>query len=49
MEMNMEMIGIEEISLSQADEVGGGILPLIALGLFDLGMIAYDAYLIRNM
>ena len=45
----MENIGIQEISMAQADEVGGGILPLIALAVFDVAIIAYDAYQISKL
>lgn len=40
--------GLEVLSEQEVDEVSGGFLPLL-LGAFDLAIIAYDAYKLKQI
>lgn len=43
---------MQELNMVEVDEVGGGVIPVIVyvgVGLFDLAIIAYDAYLLRQI
>jgi hypothetical protein len=42
------MENITEISMNEAGQAEGGIIPLLILGLVDVALIAYDAKLLSN-
>lgn len=35
---------MRELTNGEMEQIGGGILPLVALAVFDVVVLAYDAY-----
>jgi hypothetical protein len=40
---------MQELSMNEVEQVNGGFIVVVALALFDVGMIAYDAYQLKHI